>query len=365
MSAFQPSCAATRPTQLRPRSIPTVTNQAIRKILAGRNVIVATGTGSGKSFTFGIPIISEALKRKAKGVRGIQAVIIYPMNALANSQYDEFARRLDGSGLRIALYTGDTASSPGQKPPTLPRSHRPAEPYDCEVLSREEIQGNPPDILMTNYVMLELLLTRFEDRVLFGQPGVLKFLVLDEIHTYYGSRGADVAALIRRLKQHTQTAGQLRCIGTSATVETARSKPLRRPSPVLPATCLANRSSQDVVTETYAPLPGTLDLEPGRPAPEAGSHPTPAQYIPISARLLGKRSREVEEQLMHLPDLPPKLHAFFSQGRAISACLDPHQPHLNDRGERECPVCAEKAGTPDLHDGFLPLLRTGILLGRP
>ena len=84
------------------------------KIQQNQNVIVATGTGSGKSFAFGIPIISEILRRRAEGVRGIQAIFIYPMNALANSQYDEFARRLHGSGLRLGLYTGDTATSPAE-----------------------------------------------------------------------------------------------------------------------------------------------------------------------------------------------------------------------------------------------------------
>lgn len=323
-------------------------SQAIRKILAGRNVIVATGTGSGKSFAFGIPIISEALKRKAQGVRGIQAVIIYPMNALANSQYDEFARRLHGSGLRIALYTGDTADGPGEALQRYREAAGRSQPYDCEVLSREEIQASPPDILMTNYVMLELLLTRFEDRVLFGQPGVLQFLVLDEIHTYSGSRGADVAALIRRLKQHTQTAGHLRCIGTSATVESGATNGGagngRRETAEQAIARFASDlfgelfEPADVVTETYAPLPAGLAPEDLR---LAGAIQRPRSITDLS-RELEIDPREIEQRLLRLEKLPPKLHAFFSQGRAISACLDKEQPHLNDRGELECPVCAEQ-----------------------
>ena len=192
--------------------------EAMRAVLDGRNTIVATGTGSGKSFCFGIPIVSTALRLRDQGVRGIKALIIYPMNALANSQYADFARRLAGSGLTLALYTGDTPNSPTEARRQYQRVFGREEPYDSERISRDEIRERPPDILMTNYVMLELLLTRFEDRALFppAHRGVLRFLVLDEIHTYTGKRGADVACLIRRLKQHTGSTGALRCIGTSS-----------------------------------------------------------------------------------------------------------------------------------------------------
>ena len=107
--------------------------------------------------------------------------------------------------MTIARYTGDTASQPQVEALDLYKRTGRDQPFDSEVLSREEIQQQPPDILMTNYVMLELLLTRFRGRKLFATPDVLRFLVLDEVHTYTGKRGADVAALIRRLKQHTAT----------------------------------------------------------------------------------------------------------------------------------------------------------------
>jgi len=163
--------------------------EAIRKLKQGRNVIVATGTGSGKSFGFGIPIASTALRMKAQGIQGIKAVIVYPMNALANNQYDDFSERLQQSGLKIARYTGDTKVDPETALSQYKTLAGREEPWDCEVLSRKEIQDNPPDILMTNYVMLELLLTRFEDRTLFRHQGVLKYLVLDEVHTYSGKQG--------------------------------------------------------------------------------------------------------------------------------------------------------------------------------
>lgn len=194
--------------------------EAIYSIERGNNTIVSTGTGSGKSFAFGIPIVSHCLEAKERGEDGIKAVIVYPMNALANSQYEDFVERLDGTGLRLGLYTGDTPYNPDSEAEFLRQFGR-EEAFDSEVVSREEMQNEPPDILMTNYVMLDLILTRHDDKKLFPEmhEGVLQYLVLDEIHTYTGQQGADVAALVRRLKQNTDTIGDLTCIGTSATVQ--------------------------------------------------------------------------------------------------------------------------------------------------
>lgn len=194
-------------------------SEAIESIREG-NTIVSTGTGSGKSFAFGIPIVSHCLDTLDQGEDGIKAVIVYPMNALANSQYEAFAERLDGSGLKLGLYTGDTPTDPDSEAEFLNQFGR-DEPYDCEVVSREELRDDPPDILMTNYVMLDYILTRHQDKELFPpeHDGALEFLVLDETHTYTGHQGADVAALIRRLREHTGAGEGLTCIGTSATVQ--------------------------------------------------------------------------------------------------------------------------------------------------
>ncbi len=348
----------------------------------GKNVIVATGTGSGKSFTFGIPIVSEALRMRDQGILGIKAVIIYPMNALANSQYDDFAARLHGSGLTIARYTGDTLSGDAEALRDYCQVTGRAHPYNSEVLSREEIQTHPPDILMTNYVMLELLLTRFEDRTLFRAPGVLRFLVLDEVHTYTGKRGADVAALIRRLKQHTNTVGALRCIATSATVESAGEESATEAVAHFAQELFGEPfAAQDVITESYAPLPDDLPALTRAIAAALAAGP---KTVPHLAAELATTQQQIQAALIpavsgqpsaisHQPsvisdqhpatsiehpassiELPassiqlpatsiqhpvPKLHAFFSQGRAIVACL--RETHLNDRGERVCPTCAD------------------------
>ncbi|MEA3351932.1 MAG: DEAD/DEAH box helicase [Chloroflexota bacterium] len=314
--------------------------QAVKKILAGENVVVSTGTGSGKSFAFGIPIVSKALRMRAKGEPGIKAVIVYPMNALANSQYDDFASRLHGSGLKIARYTGDTRTKPEAALKQYQKATGRDQPYDSEVLSREEIRQSNPDILMTNYVMLELLLTRFEDRKLFKHDGMLKFLVLDEVHTYTGKRGADVAALVRRLKQHTKTIGELRCIATSATVESEGDQSAAEAVSKF-ATKLFGEpfSPEDVVTETYAPTSDDLSDEARRVVEEVSAEPL--MITELAQRLDWPLAKTIE-QVKNIPNLPPRIHAFFSQGQGIAACLSLNGPHLNDRGESTCPVCARE-----------------------
>jgi len=195
-------------------------SDAIRSIMAGNNTVVTSGTGSGKSFCFAVPVVSTCLAMQDQGLAGIKAILVYPMNALANSQYDDMAARLEGSGLKIAIYTGDTKHTYTEALTSYRERTGRSAPYDSELISREEIQRNPPDILITNYVMLEYILTRHEDKILFPPEklGMLKYLVLDEIHTYTGKKGADTAYLVRRLKQHTGSTGTLRSIGTSATV---------------------------------------------------------------------------------------------------------------------------------------------------
>lgn len=164
---------------------------AITRIHRGQNTLVATGTGSGKTESFLIPLVAHA--RATRHRRGVKAIALYPMNALVNDQEDRFERACAELGLSYGVYTGATPQN-----------------------ERERMQQNPPDILLTNFSMLEYLLTRREDRELFGD-GVLRHLVLDEVHTYQGALGTEIACLVRRLRGHVDTDG-LVCVGLSATV---------------------------------------------------------------------------------------------------------------------------------------------------
>jgi hypothetical protein len=175
-----------------------------------RNVIVKTGTGSGKTEAFLLPVMSGVLKMRAEGIKGTKAILLYPMNALANDQLGRIRTliRDSGVGVTFAMYTGESESVAA----TL------GEPVEGnEFIRRTDIRGTPPDILLTNYKELEFLLVRKEDRSLFSPS--LRFLVLDEIHSYRGALATEIACLIRRLKARAGVGeGKLRCIGTSATV---------------------------------------------------------------------------------------------------------------------------------------------------
>lgn len=183
---------------------------ALRAVWAGRNTVVKTGTASGKTEAFLLPVLSGILRAKAEGVRGTQAIFLYPMNALANDQLERLRALIRDSGvpLTFALYTGESATV----------ANTIGEPLaGHELTQREAIRDNPPDIILTNYKQLEFLLIRQADRPLFSRA--LRFLVLDEIHSYRGALATEIACLIRRLKARCGLeAGELRCIGTSATV---------------------------------------------------------------------------------------------------------------------------------------------------
>jgi ATP-dependent helicase YprA (DUF1998 family) len=172
--------------------------EAIEIAGEGQNYVLTTGTGSGKSLAYMVPIVDRIL-RNGPG-NGIQAIVVYPMNALANSQFGELEKFL-------------CAGYPDGQPPVRFDRYTGQETRE----KKEEVLQNPPDILLTNYVMLELILTRVGDRRLIEAAQDLRFLVLDELHTYRGRQGADVAMLVRRVR-NLFSADRLQCVGTSATL---------------------------------------------------------------------------------------------------------------------------------------------------
>ncbi|HNT67158.1 MAG TPA: DEAD/DEAH box helicase, partial [bacterium] len=172
--------------------------QAVELAQTGESYVLSTGTGSGKSLAYIIPIVNFVLHHGSG--KGIQAIVIYPMNALANSQYGELEKFIHWgfdqgqAKVKFAKYTGQENEE-----------------------ERKAILTDPPDILLTNYVMLELILTRPDENRLVDSAQDLKFLVLDELHTYRGRQGADVAFLVRRVRENL-SAYHMQCIGTSATL---------------------------------------------------------------------------------------------------------------------------------------------------
>ena len=178
--------------------------QAIAKAAQRKSFAVTTGTGSGKSLCFFVPIIDAAIRTRTAGEPArTRAIVIYPMNALANSQMKELEKFIEQSGLpqnllpTFARYTGQESQE-----------------------ERERIQQAKPDIILTNFMMLELLMTRQStlDRAVIANAIGLDYIVLDELHTYRGRQGADVAMLVRRLRDRLCREHPPICIGTSATM---------------------------------------------------------------------------------------------------------------------------------------------------
>lgn len=180
------------------------------------STLVATGTGSGKTESFLWPILSHCIE--SAGQPGIKAILVYPMNALAGDQALRIAKAVyHNKHLRGAvtagLYVGED-EGPGKA------AFAEMGP-DHVITDRNQLQRNPPDILLTNYKMLDFLLVRPKDRHIWesSTAGSLRFLVVDELHTFDGAQGTDLACLVRRLKDRLHVRpGQLCCVGTSATL---------------------------------------------------------------------------------------------------------------------------------------------------
>ncbi|MEV4380809.1 DEAD/DEAH box helicase [Streptosporangium sp. NPDC049644] len=207
--------------------------QAFRRLStlnkAAEPTLITTGTGSGKTESFLIPVLDHCRRRKASGRRGVKAVLLYPMNALATDQAHRLNDYLQQPGLHevtAGLYIGDT----------------PEVGYPKVMTRRAEIRRNPPDILITNYKMLDLLLQRSDDLPLWedAEPA---YVVVDEFHTYDGAQGTDVAMLLRRL--------------ASATGHSRPGRPLGDICPVATSATLGEGGDSTVIREVAEQVFGT------------------------------------------------------------------------------------------------------------
>jgi ATP-dependent helicase YprA (DUF1998 family) len=254
---------------------------AIRKVSAeGRNLVVATGTGSGKTECFLIPVLDHLYRHVQQGTlgSGVRALIVYPMNALANDQLKRLRHLLlNAPEITFGRYTGETLEDHRQAIEHFRRNY-PQEPIiENELLSREVMRSRPPHILLTNYAMLEYLLLRPSDCTFFDglYARDWRYIILDEAHTYDGAKGIEVAMLLRRLKDRVtrNQIERLQCIATSATVGKDVSV---MPAVVKFATELFSEpfewldgdgARQDVITSELSEYPG--EREPwGRPKAE-------------------------------------------------------------------------------------------------
>ncbi len=176
--------------------------------------IVTTGTGSGKTECFLYPVLDHCARARAAGVAGIKALVLYPMNALASDQAGRIAELVhteaELAGLTAGIYVGE-----GGRHDAMGAGHL--------IDKREVLRADPPDVLLTNYKMLDFLLLRREDRDLWAvnQPDTLRYVVLDEFHTYDGAQGTDVAMLLRRLGRTLRMNGPGLPLGSATPVATS------------------------------------------------------------------------------------------------------------------------------------------------
>jgi ATP-dependent helicase YprA (DUF1998 family)/DNA-directed RNA polymerase subunit RPC12/RpoP len=181
------------------------------------SVIVTSGTGSGKTECFMVPILNQLVRHQQENpnqaLAGVESLLVYPLNALIQSQrerLDAWTAAFDGK-IRYCLYNGNT-------PETAPQRDRDKTPN--EVIDREMLRSSPPPMLVTNSTMLEYMLVRANDAPILEQSkGKLKWIVLDEAHTYIGSQAAELALLLRRVLHAFDVKPEdVRFVATSATI---------------------------------------------------------------------------------------------------------------------------------------------------
>jgi len=214
--------------------------EALKKGVKGDGFIVTSGTGSGKSLTFIGTIYNYLFKAlKETNEKGLRAIIVYPMNALINSQYEELEK-----------HSQNYSKNTNKKFPFTFKKFTGQEKEN----ERSDIRNSPPDILLTNYMMLELILTRTAERTLRRSiSDNLKFLVFDELHIYRGRQGSDVSLLVRRIKALAEN--KLTLIGTSATMASSKNKTDSKSIVASAVSIIFGQkfTADEIITETIKP----------------------------------------------------------------------------------------------------------------
>ncbi|MGQ0792611.1 MAG: DEAD/DEAH box helicase [Deltaproteobacteria bacterium] len=306
--ALDDKTIATVRTKLSGRELYKHQTDALNLILKGKNAVITTGTSSGKTLCFQIPILDDLIRDSLPGLR---AVIIYPLNALVNDQLEDWERLLSNHpDITFARFTGQTPDSQKDYESRLKDAIRQQlaeqsltqselqRKVDSELkLSsekdipnrlnhRDAIRANPPHILITNFSMLEYLLERPIDAPIF-ENARLKFLVLDEAHAYRGVQATEIAFLVRRLKDRLGLE-KLNCIATSATLGKEGNEESHKK---------VRKFASDLFGEDFSE-PNPIYGEPAEPQLEQpSSRPTPSQYIKAAEFLSRDPQADIRQHL--------------------------------------------------------------------
>lgn len=311
--------------------------EAWQRVREGFHIALASGTGSGKTEAFLFPILETLLADRRPGV---SAILLYPMNALVDDQMVRLRSILASCPISFGAYTGATPENPKQAEPT----------GTLECSSRAELRRTPPQILVTNYSMLEYMLYRSEDDGLFPN-GSLRFIVLDEAHIYDGAKATEVRCLLARVRSRTRT--RPRIIATSATLggsDPQSDAELRhfiagladvnpdqvavirgRRDTIAPHTDAPARIDTPLCTDASALLQDPAFIRAANLATERPS--TPAE---LALAAYGATDDAAQRRVIELLDagtkafladgrplLPVRLHIFLRSYAGIWACADP------------------------------------------
>lgn len=279
-----------------------------------KSVVVTSGTGSGKTECFMVPVLSSLAQARAteQELRGVRALFLYPLNALIQSQRERlraWTGPFDGD-IRFCLYNGMT--------PDEAKAEKYREAPN-EVHDRATLRSNPPPILVTNPTMLEYMLVRAQDAPILEQSqGKLEWIVLDEAHNYIGSQAAELALLLRRVLHGFGTDAQrVRFVATSATIGSGDAQAKAQLQEFL-ARLAGVESDRVVVVEGQRQLPQiTTAVDPALsgelPRELAKLEQTEGRYHRLSAHPTARRLRDLF--------LPARSGQSFQSLTAIKAAL--------------------------------------------
>jgi len=319
--------------------------RAVRASIDGmRNVVIATGTGSGKTEAFLIPIVNGLIREHEAGLltTNVKAILLYPMNALANDQMKrirEIFKQLP-SEITFGRYIGATEyKQVDAERDWQTRNGLTAQRPINELISRDVMDETPPHLLLTNYAMLERLLLLPKSNSLFSDD--LQWIVLDEVHSYDGARGTEMAFLLRRLRQRTVgTRGRLQCFAASATLGSGVSS---APDVANYATELFDEpfETSGVITPTHIPV----EIEEGTPPLESAALTTLGQNRLIN--LDDAAWAGLKEKLRENPaSLPVRYHQIVRSPAGAFICLSPQHPDSSSAPRiilqpgRSCVACS-------------------------
>ncbi|MFQ3596886.1 MAG: DEAD/DEAH box helicase [Chloroherpetonaceae bacterium] len=283
--------------------------ESLKKALAGKNLIVSTGTGSGKTESFLLPILEHLLREKEAGTLnepGVRALLLYPMNALANDQMKRLRlllAREGENGITFGRYIGETKEDEDQANQAYKAQYG-EQPLKNELLSRDQMQTRPPHILLTNYAMLEYLLLRPQDSSFFDGETAKhwKFIVMDEVHTYDGAKGIETAMLLRRLRERILRSNpetKFQFIGTSATLGGKDSDNA------------AKKFAANLFSEPY----DTWDIVKAQTL-DQDAHPCPADFPSDKYAVLQQLRKELKSEPKTLTELAKTLLPNDANGEA-------------------------------------------------